>query len=315
LIVALSVAVATGLIAWYKSHQGYLFDYTHYEYGGRALLNGTDPYPSFVYPLPAAMWAVPFALFSHAIGGGLFVGSAFGCVAFGLTRDGWQRLPILVSGPALWCLHIGQWTPLVVAATLMPSFAWAAAAKPTIGFAAFLYRPSWRFVWVGSAALALSLLLSPSWPLRWWAATHQAEGANWTIPLLQPFGWLLLLTVLRWRTPEGRLLFALSVMPQGLAIYDQFMLMLIARTRTEAILFALWSQLVPLGVGYLTIPDDLSAADGVAATFPFWARIVTYTMFLPALGFVLWRRRNEGKIPALIERLTVRWPQWIRGTA
>src|SRR5690349_17077195 len=35
LIVALAIAVATALIAWHKSHQGALFDYTHYEYGGR----------------------------------------------------------------------------------------------------------------------------------------------------------------------------------------------------------------------------------------------------------------------------------------
>ena len=297
LVVACAVALVAGVIAWYKSRHGDLFDFPHYWNAGRALLDGTDPYPSFVYPLPAAMWAAPFALFSPAVGGGLFVGSAFGFVTFGLTANGWHRLPILVSGPALWCLHIGQWTPLVVAAALMPAFAWAAVAKPTIGFAAFARQPSWTFVWVGAGTLLLSFLVMPDWPFRWWAATHKAEGAHWTIPVLQPFGWLLLLSVLRWRTPDGRMLLALSVLPQGMVIYDQFPLLLLARTRTEAITFALWSQVVPMGVGFLTIPKGLSAADGVAATFPFWARVVMFTLFLPALAVVLWRKGEPRSIP------------------
>lgn len=293
LLVALAVALAAGFIAWYKSNHGALFDWPHYGNAGRALLEGRDPYPNFMYPVLAAMWAAPFALFSQAVGGGLFVGSAFGFVAFGLTKDNWDRLPILASGPALWCLHIGQWTPLVVAATLMPSFAWAAVAKPTIGFSAFAYKPTWRFVWVGGIAFLLTFVVMPDWPVRWWAATHKAEGAHWTIPVMQPLGWLLLLSALRWRSPEGRLLLALSIMPSGLAIYDQFPLLLLARTRNEAIIFTLYSQIVPMGVGFLTIPPNLSAADGVAATFPFWARVVVYTLFLPALGIVLWRGWQE----------------------
>src|SRR5215475_3424406 len=63
LLVAFAVAIAAGLIAWYKSRHGALWDYAHYENAGHALLTGADPYPSFIYPLPAAMWAAPFAVF------------------------------------------------------------------------------------------------------------------------------------------------------------------------------------------------------------------------------------------------------------
>ena len=291
-LVAVAVAVTSGALAWYKSRHGALYDFPHYAFGGRALLAGNDPYPSFVYPLPAAMWGALFAALPSHIGGALFVGSAFGFLAFALTRDGWHRLPILVSGPGLWCLQSGQWTPLVVAAAMTPAFAWAAVAKPTIGLAAFAYRPSWKFVWVCAATLALSLLVMPDWPLRWWGATHKANGDSlWAVPLLQPFGFLLALAAIRWRTPEGRLLLAMSIVPQSMLIYDQFPLLLIARTRAESIGFALWTQVVPLLVGFLTIPDGLSAADGTSATFPFWARTITLTMYLPALGVVLWRRR------------------------
>jgi hypothetical protein len=291
LLVAILVAAIAGLIAWYKSRHGALYDFPHYLIGGRALLHGTDPYPAFVYPLPAAIVAVPFALFPVAIGGGLFVGLAFGFLTFGLTRYGWHRLPILASGPALWCLHSGQWTPLVVAAALTPAFAWAAAAKPTIGLAAFLYRPSWRFALVATGTVALSLIIMPDWPSRWWAATQHANTATlWTVPIVQPFGWLLALATIRWRTPEGRLLLAMSCVPQSMLIYDQFPLLLIARTRGESVAFALWSQVVPLAVAFLIIPDTLSAASGTNATFPFWAKVVTWTIYLPALGIVLQRR-------------------------
>ena len=49
----------------------------------------------------------------------------------------------------------------------------------------------------------LALVLFPSWPLDWLAA---AAGSPYHLaPIQRPGGFLLLLGLLRWRAPEGRL--------------------------------------------------------------------------------------------------------------
>ena len=288
---SLTVALLAAVVAYYQATHGALYDWEHYRLGGLSLLEGRSPYPAFVYPLPAALWSALFAWMPREIGGALFVGSAFGLLTFGLTRENFDQFPILCSGPALWCLISGQWAPLIVAAALTPTFALAAVGKPTLALAAFAYRPSWRFVWIGGAMVGASLLIRPTWPVEWITATRSGTDAKlWSIPVLQPFGVLLLLALAKWRTPEGRLLVAMSVVPQSLLIYDQFPLLLVAKGRAEVLAATLWSLVMPLLVGYLTIPADLSAADGTAQTFPFWARVITWTLYLPALGIVLRRK-------------------------
>jgi hypothetical protein len=225
----------------------------------------------------------------------VFVAASFGLLAFALSADGWWRLPILMSAPALWCMTTGQWAPLTLAAAMMPAFAWAAVAKPTLGFAAFAYRPSWRFVWIAVATVCVTLIVRPSWPMHWWEAAHKTASINYTIPLLQPFGWLLALAALRWQTSEGRLLLAMACAPQSMLMYDQFPLLLIARTRLEAIAFSLWSYLVPWSMVLVTTRP---AADTKAETLPYMARVLTLTMYLPALAVVLTRRAAAEKLPS-----------------
>jgi hypothetical protein len=289
--VSLTIALLSGVAAYHFSHHGGLYDFDHYMIGGRALVERTDPYAKgFVYPLPAAMWGALFASLPRDIGAALFVASSFGSLSFALTIDSWYRLPILLSGPALWCVYSGQWAPLILAAALSPAFAWAAAAKPTLGLAAFVYRPSKWFMWVGLATIALSLVIMHDWPMRWLDVTKSGHGGKlWSIPLLQPFGFLLALSAVRWRTPDGRLLLVMSCVPQSMLIYDQFPLLLIARTRAQSLAFSVYTAVIPLLVAFLTMPDTLSAKNGTAATFPFWARSLTLTMYLPALAVVLSR--------------------------
>jgi hypothetical protein len=304
--VAFGVSIAAGLVAWMKIRQGYgAVDFAFFWVAGRALLGGGDPYTAvhpgvlhfdnwFMYPLPVAMVGALFAGVTLWVGDVLFVGASFGLLAFLLTRGGWHRLTILMSAPAIWCMTNGQWTPLVLAGALSPAFAWGALGKPTLGLAAFAYRPSWRFIVVAGVAFGVSLLVMPTWPLRWWETTRKAPPANYYSPILQPFGWLLALSALRWRTPEGRLLLVLSCVPQSMLVYDQFPLLLLARTRVQSILFTLWTLVVPLSVAFLTIPPSLNGRD---QTYPFWARSLTLTLYLPALAIVLWPQARSMKTP------------------
>jgi hypothetical protein len=301
-LVALAVAVAAGGIAAVKVRQnGLLYDFAYTWVAGRAVLAGGDPYAAvhpgvmhfdnwFMYPMPAAILGAGLAWLPLHAGSVVFVALAMGVLAFALTGESWNRLPILMSFPALWAMTTGQWSPLVAAAFLSPAFAWGAVCKPTLGAVAFLSRPSWRFAWVAAATIAVSLLVLPDWPLRWWATTRKAPSINYAIPIAVQGGFLLALSALKWRRWDARLVLGMACVPQSMLMYDQLPLMLIARTRLEAIAFSLWSYVAPLAMRFVM---ETPAVDTKVATLPFLARVITWTLYLPALGVVL-SRPNEG---------------------
>src|SRR5687768_3786542 len=185
LLVTLGVAAAAAAIAWVKvSEEGYASDFALFWVAGRAVLDGLNPYVvvqaggpynfdgGFMYPMPAAILVAPLARLSIFYASILFPTIGFACLAFAMTRDGWWRLPVLMGFPTLWCLRTGQWAPLVMAAALSPGFAWAAACKPTLGFAAFLWRPSWRFILIAGVLTLATVAIYPSWPSDWLTTTR-----------------------------------------------------------------------------------------------------------------------------------------------
>jgi hypothetical protein len=252
---------------------------------------------------------VPIAPFSMNVAGMVFSAAGMGTLAFALSREGWHRLPILMSFPALWCITAGQITPFVAAAAVAPAYAWAATFKPTLGFAAFCSRPSWRFIAVGAAALVVALVVRPDWPLRWIDVARQTRDINYQVPIAVQGGALLVLALLRWRRADARLLLAMACMPQSMMLYDQLPLLLIARTRLEAIAFSLWTYGAPLAMRFVT---ETPIMDTKEHTLPYLARIITWTLYLPAL-FVVLARPNEGAVPEWVSRRIASWPRWLRG--
>jgi hypothetical protein len=315
--VALGVALIAALIAWVKVRQnGFQHDIAYVWYGARVWLAGGDPYAAvrpgvlhfrnwLMYPLPAVLSVAPLSGLSMNQAGIAFSGLSMGVAAFALTRDSWDRLPILMSLPALWAIVAGQWSPLVIASLCAPAYAWTAVMKPTLGFAIFLARPSWRFAIVVGLTIVVSLVAMPDWPLRWLEATRKHPDGNYAVPLVLQGGFLLLLSLLRWRRWDARLLLGMACVPQSMFMYDQLPLLLLARTRIEAISFALWSHVVPLAVPLLVPSRDGSVDQYVAV-------VIVWTLYLPALVIVL-RRPNEGSMPAWVESLTLRLPKWLRG--
>src|SRR5262252_764415 len=74
----------------------------------RLLLAGRDPYldmvpgvpgaaGAFLYPLPTALVAAPFAGLPSAMAGACFIGLSSGLLAYGLSEAGWWRLLALMS--------------------------------------------------------------------------------------------------------------------------------------------------------------------------------------------------------------------------
>jgi hypothetical protein len=263
-------------------------DFSYPWRGARALLQGLDPYqvihggaaypfnaPLF-YPLPAAILAVPFAPLRPEIAGALFVGVSSTLLGWAVLRDCPHRLPLFISAPFVQAAILGQWSPLLTAAALMPALQFAAAAKPTIGVAAWLYKPSWRGV-IGGLILALvALLILPRWPLEWRAA--MAGTARYRGPATTLMGCFLLLGVLRWRRREGRLFVAMSLMPQLPVFYDQLLLWLIPSGVWRSVALSAMSW-----IGYLAwYPSRTSPLQNEVA-FP-W---MVLTLYAPALVLLL----------------------------
>ena len=128
----------------------------------------------------------------------------------------------------------------------------------------------------------VSLVIFPRWPVSYLAALRHSPHHSL---VLRPFGWLLLLAALTWRAPAARVILGLALIPQSASFYDGLPALLAARRRSEAALLSATSSL-----GYLWwLGRDLGGLDypGIAARE--WP-VVLLTLYLPALGVLLWRR-------------------------
>jgi hypothetical protein len=314
-VIALAVAPVTWLLAEPRLHTS---DFHYFWYASKLWRDGIDPYLArpnhdwrslwplwdrFFYPMPALWLVRPFTYTSIRIGHVLFVTAAATLLAWRLTRrELWPLLLFLT--PTFWVAALlGQWGPWLTVAALTPSLGFLFAAKPTLGLACFLYRPTWRALWTGALLTVISLVLFPRWPLEWLDNLHSVQ--NHPAPIATPFGFLLGLTALRWRRREARFLLAMSCVPQLLFFSDQTPLFLVATTRREATLFLLASV-----VAFVAWLQGILGPDSVGV-FP--GPYVMVGCYLPALYLIL-RRPNVGVIPSWLERRIARWPGWIRGT-
>jgi hypothetical protein len=257
------------------------------------------------YPGPALVFTAPIAPLPFLWALGAWCGISGYALAWALGRTGRERFLVFVSAPFLVALRLGQWSPLLTAAALIPGLTPLLTAKPTLGAALFAYRPTWRGFWTGAAVVAVSLVLLPRWPLGW--LDNLREVVAHPAPIATPFGAPCVLALLRWRQREARLLAASACVPQLLMFADQLPLVLVARGHRElfALTLAGW-----LGAAlWFARAGDITPSDVVAA-----APYATASTYLPALLLVL-RRPNEGAAPAWLERLLLRWrvPMWLRG--
>ena len=219
----------------------------------RLLLDGIDPYPvmqasgaypynvGLLYPLPAGLLAMPFAPFPPAVAGALFVGLSAALLAWALTKDQAQRLVLFASAPFCMAALLGQWSPILTAAALLPALQFAIAAKPNIGIVSWVYRPSVAGA-LGAAALGVvALLFVPRWPLEWLEAVRGAP--RYRGPALSLAGAFTLLGLLRARRREGRLFVAMALVPQLTLFYDQLPLWLVPST--------VWRSLLLTGLSWV----------------------------------------------------------------
>ena len=242
--VSLAIGISSGTLCWALMRNLGLgagdFNYALRE--ASELLAGRDPYAIFhgtpAYPLPAALIGLAFVWVRPEIAAGLFFGASSALLAFGLSRQGYARLLVFLAYPYWAALLTAQWAPLVMASALVPWLLPVTVVKPQIGAPVFLTFPTRGGIIGCILLLGASLLLMPSWPLRWLAGVGQHTHY---VPLLVLPGPALLLALWRRRDPDSHLLLLSSLAPQHW-FYDTFILWLIPKTRQEilATVFLSW---------------------------------------------------------------------------
>jgi len=280
-------------------------DWAQIWHGARALMDGVSPYMAvgpgrafpwefpLLYPLPAIMVGVPFAIAPIGLATGLFVGCSSALLAFLLTRHSWNRLVLVLCAPFPFAVMSAQWSTLLTAAALVPWLGFLFVVKPTVGAALWLYRPSRAATIGGVLLLLVSIAVQPSWPREWMTAL--SSTGHMVVPLVHAGGPILLLALLRWRRPEARLLLTLACVPQTAFFYEALPLILVPATLPESV------SLVALSYAALTWWNRLRPFATVAAGSLASVQISVPLLYLPCLIMILCRP-NQGEMPACIER-------------
>lgn len=302
-----ALAVASGAaVGWYCYQRLMSLPYGAHDFGNsyyaaKHTLMGHNPYvailsepgqilwPIYLHPLTNAVAVFPLTPLAPKVAAGVFFAVSTATLTFALTRDGIWRLPMLLSAPFVVASWSVQFSPLLVACALMPrQLGWLAPVKVNLGVAAFAYRPSRWTIIGGGVLVVVSLLVRPTWPLEWLQTLPTAPSH--ISPVLYPFGFLALLAVLRWRTPEARLLLAMTLIPSAPWFYDHLMLWLVART--------VWQMWFLTAVSWVTLVATL-ASEGMIFE-PRMANIqpfIAWGIYLPALLVVLWNPGTNGERP------------------
>jgi hypothetical protein len=301
-------------------------DFEQVWFAARMVLAGRDPYPlvgpgqefelgfALVYPLTAAIAAIPLTPLPAVWASVVFVFLGGALFAWTLMEYGYEPLIGFMGVGMVFSAEVAQWAPLYSAVLTVPVVGFFFAAKPTIGLAAFVARPTWWAV-LGAVVLAAGAgLAQPGWVTSWRHALSIPWGqpgapAGYPSPIALPFGVLLVALLTRWRRPEARFVLALACVPQTTLLYESTPLFLVPRTWRQAGLLVLLGYAVAVWVGYASY-----GATDARVRYLATGRAMTVGLYLPCLWMIL-QRPNHGPVPAWIERRIAGWPDWLRGRA
>jgi hypothetical protein len=265
-------------------------------FGAKALLHGADPYsligPGHIYdwpwrplyPVTAMIVALPFNILSQNTASVTFVFLSAGVLAYGVTADGFYRLPMFASASFIIAAAAAQWTPLLTAGFLIPPLAFVFVAKPNIGLAFFVsanYNVRRVAVIGGLILLVASLVWMPTWPREWF---ENLKTGGTVPPILRTGGFVSLLALLRWRRPEARLIVAMSLVPQTGTWYELLPLFLVASTASESMILCILSGLA------FSLQDNIIAPKNEIELNAQVGALMVATGYLPATIMVLRRQ-------------------------
>lgn len=299
-------------------------DFDQSWFAARAVLSGVDPYDvigpgrafewpfGFLYPLPAALAAIPLAHFSAAAAGIIFSVVAGAAFAWALLEHGYGPLFGFLGMPLHAAAEAVQWSPLLSGALAATPLAVFWVAKPTVGAAMFAARPTRWALGGGIVLCGLSFALQPTWLSDWMGAIAR-NNAQWAptvpyrAPVTFPGGVLALLCLARWRRPEARLVAVLACVPQTLVLYEAVPLFLVPRTFWQS------ATLVVLSYGaHFWVRAHLPPSYHESLNYHLTGQALVLALYLPVTIMVL-RRPNEGPAPSWLDRRLAPLPGWLRG--
>lgn len=275
------IGVAAGAFCFFlmrRLHQG-AGDFGWAIHLAQRWLARQNPYdtPYEQYPFIAGLFGIPFARVPREIAAGIFFGISSGLMAFGLAREGYQKLLVFLAYPYWIALLYVQWAPLILASAFVPLLLPVTMAKPQVGVPIFLTRLSKRGFWACVAVGVASLAAFPRWPVLWLGQLHNYEHF---IALLVLPGPIILLALLRYRDGDAILLLLTACLPQRW-FFDALILWLIPKTRREIVITVFFSWCAGIWRYYLP-PHSFTQV----------GRLVIIFIYLPMLAIVLLRGRG-----------------------
>jgi hypothetical protein len=321
--ITLGCGLLAAYVAWTVAGMRRM-DIAQVWYASRALLAGQDPYAligpgrafewpaALFYPLTAALTVLPLAPLPERWAGAVFVGLGAASLAWALQSRGHWPLVAFGSFSVWHAIVTAQWGLLLAGAFAVPALGGLLIAKPTIGAAVFMARPSRTALIGGGVLVVVSLVVQPDWLTSWRLALKGTSlgGGNYPylVPALQPGGFLALLALLRWRRPEARLVAALACIPQTMLPYEGVLLFLVPIGAVECVAFFALNWAMGAWLMTSVVAPDFETR------YAHYALMVTMCMYVPAALMVL-RRSNEGPVPAWLEARLAPLPAWLRGRA
>jgi hypothetical protein len=263
----------------------------------RLLVHGVNPwqaermnyvgrmFPLF-YPMTAVLVALPFAWLANRWADVMFMTGSAGALAWTLTRTSLRNPQLLVFVSFAWffALDTVQWSPLLMAAALVPSLGFLFTGKPTIGLALLAGYPSRKAI-IGCAAFGLlTLLIAPGWIRDW--LHNLARGESYVPPVLMPGGFLMLLAAVKWRRREARLLTGLALVPHSLGLNEAVLLFLVVQAWWEGAALVVLTPIV-----WLLTRHDQTVYPTIAAMTVGHGVWQLWLLYLPCVLMVL-RRPN-----------------------
>lgn len=313
--VSIAIAAVSAVLHYYRAAEwGGRSDFAPLWHAARLALAGQDPYQligpgkavesvyNMYYPGTAFVFALPFSLIpSFHLASTVFVFVSAMLLAYGVTADGWHRLPIFPSIAYCTTVFIAQWSIIMTAALFLPAVAMIAASKPQSSIPAIASSTNPRtYQWAAGGTIALiaaSLWLLPSWPASW---LGMVRGSSDFVPAVSRFaGPAILLALFRWRRPEAWLILIAACLPQTWPPYNGLILMTVAATYREACFLSLVSSFSWAGWAWF-FGEGLTPEQSQSQM----STVLNLSSYLPATLLVL-LRPNQGTGPL--------WLSWLVG--
>jgi hypothetical protein len=310
IVAACAIGISAAVISALLLPLSHGADFAQFHFHARKWVSGADAYSGgfpimrasrvvpepFFYPFPTLLAIAPFALLPLGVAVASFVGASATLLAYAVVSRCPERLPMFFGPGFFVALVLGQWSPIITAAIILPALGFLCVLKPNLGLAATASNPTKVAILGGGALLVATLVFQPNWPGEWLRNLHSMPPHP--MPIQLPGGFLILLALLRWRRPEARLIAAMACVPQLMYFADQLPLWLVARTRRETMVLSGVSATAWVASLLVNIQADRQPA---FSSVPY----VLAGVYLPALIMVL-RRPNEGQVPEWVERALVK---------